>query len=145
MVRFSSSLYVRFSPVLLSRNPLKMTLVQMMNFALRLHFLRNRSNSPSSQISPLFAIFFRASQIRDFSIKILYKIVFRSLTTPKVTCKGDFQAYLLALSGNYCNSDPFSAYFLEIMIQIRDFSNVPYLEFLLYLGLRLAKSTDQAT
>ena len=38
--------------------------------------------------------------------------------------KGDLQAYLLALCGDYCNSDPFLTYSLKILIQIRDFSKV---------------------
>ena len=42
--------------------------------------------------------------IRDFSMKIFGKLL--GLIVPKKICKGDFEAYLLALSGDHCSSDP---------------------------------------
>ena len=56
---------------------------------------------------PLFAIIVRVDQIRDFSMKIKYKVLFLALIVPKVICKGDFEACLLALNGDHCNSDSF--------------------------------------
>ena len=50
-------------------------------------------------------------QIREFLIKIGTKCYFWGLIVPKVICEGDFQAYLLALSGDHSNSDPFLGLF----------------------------------
>ena len=52
-----------------------------------------------------------------------------SLSVPKLICDADFEAYLLALSGYLCNSVPFKAHFLEILMQKGDCSKVPYLPF----------------
>ena len=70
----------------------------------RLHFLINESN------------------------KVLFQNISGSNYTlgTSVICKGDIEACLLALSGDHCNSDPFEAYFIEILMQIRDFSKVIY-------------------
>ena len=54
-------------------------------------------------------------------MKIRYKMLFLGLIVPQVICKGDFQTYLLALSGDHHNSDPFWAYLIKLLMQIRDF------------------------
>ena len=52
--------------------------------------------------------FFRAGQIK---MKIRYKTLFWGLVVSKVFYKGGFQAYLSALSGDHCDSDPFLGLF----------------------------------
>ena len=54
-------------------------------------------------------------------MNIRYKMIFCGLIVPKVICKGDFEAYLLALNGDHCNSDSFLGFFIKNLMQIRDF------------------------
>ena len=44
-------------------------------------------------------------------MKIRYKTLFWGLVVSKVFYKGGFQAYLSALSGDHCDSDPFLGLF----------------------------------
>ena len=61
----------------------------------------------SYELQKLICNFLRIGEIRDFLIEIGYKMLFLGLIEAKVSCRDEFQACLVALSGDYCDSDPF--------------------------------------
>ena len=69
--------------------------------------------------------FFIAGQIRGFLTKIRYKMAFSGPIVAEFICKGDFQPYCIAKSGDYCSSEPFFYLFSPNSDPNQAFSKIP--------------------